>query len=103
MTRRTKLSELSVVSPEGKDLMSGTIFISYSKADKARRERVETHLMTLSQWGDGDAEAWSDERIDEGEIDLPHLPETSSTLFGHDAELDRLDGCWQDEGVRVVA
>ena len=36
-------------------------------------------------------------------IDISHLPETFSTLFGRDAELDALDADWESPETRVVA
>lgn len=40
------------------------IFISYSKADKVWRERVQAFLQTLETWAD--IEVWADDRIDAG-------------------------------------
>jgi hypothetical protein len=36
-------------------------------------------------------------------IDISHLPETSSALFGRDAELDALDADWENADIRVLA
>ncbi|UCD51227.1 MAG: toll/interleukin-1 receptor domain-containing protein [Phycisphaerales bacterium] len=36
-------------------------------------------------------------------IDFSHLPETSATLFGRDAQLDGLDADWESADTRIVA